>query len=618
MRASLVALLTAAAAAFAVSFAALAGTASWSDDAYQRELVPARRAAASAIRQGDLPLWWDGAGFGAPMLQAPRAAALYPGSWLSARGWGVDIVGVLHLVLLGAATGALAVRCRRQTASAEPRGARVLAAALPAASGVGGAAIVGGWIASLAWLVVALAILAAWGEQRRRAAGLTVALAAVVVGGGAELLLLAVVALAVQVARASAHRLPLLLALALSLAMSAAAWLPWVAAGAPGLSTGPLLSALAILALGLAARGVARWLASASAAGGAAAAVCALALLVPQRPALDRGPLDELPAWLAAPLPASLAASRDRGVPLRVFCPPRTAARDLAAGEPGAPLHTTWPATGLRCAQAPLPASSAGEAALWQRGAGAGGRLLRRLSIPLAIVPASTVNAVGFQRLGSQGSWALVALASRPIAAVYPSTVGVADAAAARSAVVPPAGQAGAAAAQLVVEGGPGLGAAPTPRAELAGPEDAEAALDHAHEHAHLAHEPVEVTAPLLEGAPPEACAVVAWRPGEISLSCPALPVPGVAAVASAWAPGWRVAVDGAAAPSLRVEALLRGAQLPASTSAGTSSHAIVWSYRPPAWPVAAALSALGLAAFACLALWPSAAALRAILRRRR
>ena len=207
MRAAVLAVLVAAVAALAVSAPAVLGRASWDDARYQRELVPARRAVASAAQRGELPLWWDGAGFGAPLASLPRSAPLYPASWVSAGGWGVDLVGVLHLALLGAAASWLAAAAwRRRTGTELSRSARALAAVAPAASGLGSAALVGGWVASLAWLLVALAIAVQWragasgAEEKKQRAQLAAALAAVGVAGATELLLVAVAAIAIAVA----------------------------------------------------------------------------------------------------------------------------------------------------------------------------------------------------------------------------------------------------------------------------------------------------------------------------------------------------------------------------------------------------------------------------------
>ncbi len=70
-------------------------------------------------------------------------------------------------------------------------------------------------------------------------------------------------------------------------------------------------------------------------------------------------------------------------------------------------------------------------------------------------------------------------------------------------------------------------------------------------------------------------------------------PQPGVLILADAFAPGWRVAVNGAKTPMLRVNGMFRGVGLPGGT------HEIVFRYRPiPFWAgLATSLATLGLLA---------------------
>lgn len=56
-----------------------------------------------------------------------------------------------------------------------------------------------------------------------------------------------------------------------------------------------------------------------------------------------------------------------------------------------------------------------------------------------------------------------------------------------------------------------------------------------------------------------------------------------------AWAPGWRVTVDGRPAQALQADMVLRGVVVPAGR------HEVVWSYRVPGLRAGAALSVLGL-----------------------
>jgi uncharacterized membrane protein YfhO len=54
-------------------------------------------------------------------------------------------------------------------------------------------------------------------------------------------------------------------------------------------------------------------------------------------------------------------------------------------------------------------------------------------------------------------------------------------------------------------------------------------------------------------------------------------------------APGWKVTIDGRAAPPLRANGLFRAVAIPAGR------HQIVWSYRPASVMAGAALSAMAL-----------------------
>jgi hypothetical protein len=688
---------------------ALLGRASWDDARYQTQLVAPRLAAAHSVADGRLPHWWDGSGLGVPLSAEPVHAALYPPSWLGGSGWAVDLIGLLHGALLGAAVaGMSAAAWRRARATSLPVAAKLAAAVLPAASGLAAVTLVGGQLASLAWLAVALWLAVGWGRRVEleqtspkgagfpsamvaKSCALASSLAAVVLAGAPGLALIAVALITLEVASFSPRRLPWL-ALACTLAglLSAAQLLPWRAlasSGAladpssmsvgpwlgpsPGPWLGPSLFTLLALAAPLAALALVgrlwRWLLSAAilagvaavagdhalaslALGPAALASVAALLLLPSsvigavrlleslaqhRAGLarvggaafflailavglasaartswrDRHELDALPSWLSPQLPGPLAEAQRAGAPIRVFCPPPVSLRGAASRDPGGPLFTAAGVLrGWSCAQSRDLAHAAVEDSLWLRGAGLGGRLLRRTSISLAIVPSSTVNAVGFRELGRDGSWSLVALASRPLAAIYTTSLHVSDAAEALAGVLPAPGHAGATTHQLVVEGAaPAPPSSGTPRVPSAVPSPAPIAPvppapdEQTAEvpHDHLSHEPVEPATPAVPTVAepsPEPCELRSWRPGAIDLRCSASAVASIAAIASAWAPGWQVTVDDAARPVLRVEAVLRGVALPAAVSlAAPAYHKISWRYQPPAWPLARALTLLGL-----------------------
>lgn len=729
MRAAALAVLVAAVAlagVAATSSPVLRGRASWDDARYQTQLVPPRLAAAHAIAEGRLPHWWDGSGLGVPLSAEPRHAALYPPSWLGPSGWAVDLIGLLHAALLGVALSGLAAAAWRSAhGSSLSSSARLVAAALPAVSGLATAALVGGQLASLAWLAVALGLGSGWGRAAEpeagspaargrpfpsrvlaRCAALAVALAGVALAGSPGLAPIAVALVALEIAAASTAPRRwgwLALAVALGGLLAAAQLVPWCAlassgdlagasltgagstmAGWPARSTS-LAVAAPLVALGLAGRRW-RWLISAAILAGAAAlaggpdaapswlaalalepaslaAVAALLLLgaallgsarlaeqlAPSRPrqaralgplftlglaaaaaALappvswrDRAALDALPAWLAPSLPGPLAEAQRAGAPIRVFCPPPVSRRGAASRDPGEPLRTAGAiARGWSCAQSLDRARAVTEDDLWSRGAGLGGRLLRRASISLAIVPSSTVNAVGFRELGRDGIWSLVALAARPLAAVYPTPSPARDGAAALAAVLPPPGRPGATTHQLVVEGlapsrqiPPPSPARSLPAPLAPAPDEQTAEVPHDH----LAHEPVPLADPLPAVAEPspEPCQLRSWRPGAVELRCPPpSSAAAVAAIASAWAPGWQVTVDGEPRPVLRVEAALRGVALSQPPSATASE--ISWRYQPPAWPLGRALTLAGLAGLVACIAFALLGARWAIVQRRR
>jgi hypothetical protein len=72
----------------------------------------------------------------------------------------------------------------------------------------------------------------------------------------------------------------------------------------------------------------------------------------------------------------------------------------------------------------------------------------------------------------------------------------------------------------------------------------------------------------------------------------------GLVVLDDAWAPGWKVTVDGRPAPALRTDVVLRGVLVPAGR------HTIAWSYTVPGLAAGAALSALGAAIALAWASW--------------
>lgn len=91
---------------------------------------------------------------------------------------------------------------------------------------------------------------------------------------------------------------------------------------------------------------------------------------------------------------------------------------------------------------------------------------------------------------------------------------------------------------------------------------------------------------------------VLAYSPDEIRLAIDA-PGPGLVVLSELWDRGWRVWIDGAPAPALRANYLLRGVVVPGGT------HTITWRYEPAGMRALTAAMLLGWLAVLAAALWP-------------
>jgi hypothetical protein len=96
------------------------------------------------------------------------------------------------------------------------------------------------------------------------------------------------------------------------------------------------------------------------------------------------------------------------------------------------------------------------------------------------------------------------------------------------------------------------------------------------------------------EGLPLAPCTVTAHRPERVALSC-ASPAGGQAVLVEENAPGWTATVDGAPAPIVTADALLR------SVAVEPGTHEIVFSYRTPLLRAGAAVSLLAWIAWVAL-----------------
>jgi hypothetical protein len=95
---------------------------------------------------------------------------------------------------------------------------------------------------------------------------------------------------------------------------------------------------------------------------------------------------------------------------------------------------------------------------------------------------------------------------------------------------------------------------------------------------------------PPARAAANESVQIVAYEPERVAITAD-VASPAVLVLADAFYPGWQAAVDGVPAPILRANLMLRGLAL------APGRHEIVFSYRPAAWRLGAAISLIALAA---------------------
>ncbi|HEX9103148.1 MAG TPA: YfhO family protein, partial [Polyangia bacterium] len=91
-------------------------------------------------------------------------------------------------------------------------------------------------------------------------------------------------------------------------------------------------------------------------------------------------------------------------------------------------------------------------------------------------------------------------------------------------------------------------------------------------------------------------CAIASSRPEAVELAC-AAPAAGYAVLLDAYAAGWRATVDGAAAPIVRADAVVRAVPIAAG------AHTIALRYRTPGLRAGALASLLAWLAWLGVAL---------------
>lgn len=285
-------------------------------------------------------------------------------------------------------------------------------------------------------------------------------------------------------------------------------------------------------------------------------------------PTTDRALVATPPAWaITAVTPRELTivdGRRAAGAPVRVFRPitsftdGRPAVGDTSLADAIATLAGTSAAKwGISSARSDDPARPAVHDRVWLAAASAGGELLARYGIALAILPASLAGRGGFDAVATRGNWALVRYPASPPAALVYEWIFAADIETALARLFPPGARRGLDTGLVVLAG--------------RGSENQD------------------------EPSPPKPCTIERWSGAAIDLRCSA-ERPAYAVISSTALRGWSVEVDGRAAPWLTADVMRRAVAVPAG------DHRVTWRYVPPGLELGLAFAALGVAC--SIALW--------------
>lgn len=158
----------------------VAGGKTWDDARYHTEVAPPRLAAGESVRSARVPAWWDGTGFGVPLLAEPSHGALVPAVWLASSPRSLDWIQLVHLAwcALGVAVWARRRNPPASTVVSDP--SALVAGLLVATTGILASATVRGalpGLAHLSWIGACAAELVI-AESRRDRARMAVALGA--------------------------------------------------------------------------------------------------------------------------------------------------------------------------------------------------------------------------------------------------------------------------------------------------------------------------------------------------------------------------------------------------------------------------------------------------------
>lgn len=264
-------------------------------------------------------------------------------------------------------------------------------------------------------------------------------------------------------------------------------------------------------------------------------------------PLIDRDIVETPSPWVDAAL-----TTQQSKAPLRVFRPlslfderTTTLVPDALATLGGT---SAWK-HGIATARSEDPARLPVHDRVWLGAAAAGGALLERYAIAVAILPLVMVEGRGLVELARRGDSALVRYPAAPPAAMVSEWIWIADEAATITRLFPPGAGRGLPSGLVVLRG--------------QGSEQQD------------------------EPSLPEPCLVARWTGGAIDLTCNA-EGDVYAVVASSPAPGWTVHVDGTDTRWVTADLLQRAVPL------AQGPHLVSWRYAAPGLVLGAIVAALG------------------------
>jgi hypothetical protein len=280
-------------------------------------------------------------------------------------------------------------------------------------------------------------------------------------------------------------------------------------------------------------------------------------------PLIDRATVAEPPVWVAKAIaPTELtvtdgaSSAANRG-PLRVFRPLMSfdGAKPIRDRQTLADAIATLAGTsaakwGLGAARSDDPARPPIHDRIWLAAASAGGQLLDRYGIALAILPGSMIGGRNLAQVATRSDLALFRYPASPSAALVYEWLFVDDVDTAIARLFPPGAGRGLGSGLVVLHG--------------RGSENQD------------------------EPGVAQPCTIERWSGNAIDLLCAATG-PAYAVVSSTAAAGWSVSIDGRATPWLVADVMRR------AVAVAAGDHRIAWRYHARGLAVALVLAALGV-----------------------